>query len=106
MATESNADVSRRPACHVGADDATAAYLIWSNEHEAWWGPGGYGYTLDIKYAGRYGREYAIQICKRALYGRHKGLSYPELAIAERDALDSTTGEQSTEARRWQEDQR
>lgn len=42
-------------------------YLIWSNEHDAWWGPDGWGYTRTLAGAGRYSREDAIRICKQAL---------------------------------------
>jgi len=46
------------------ADDR---YLIWSNEHRAWWRPGGYGYTAVLLEAGRYSREKALHICRDAL---------------------------------------
>jgi len=29
-------------------------FLIWSYEHDAWWGPNGRGYVKDIEKAGRY----------------------------------------------------
>jgi hypothetical protein len=29
-------------------------WLIWSNHHKCWWGPGGSGYRHDISNAGRY----------------------------------------------------
>lgn len=29
-------------------------YLIWSHEHDAWWRPGGWGYTTNVDEAGRY----------------------------------------------------
>jgi hypothetical protein len=41
-------------------------YLIWSNEHEGWWGPGRCGYTRLGK-AGVYTRAEAIQICADAV---------------------------------------
>jgi hypothetical protein len=41
-------------------------WLVWSNEHKAWWGPDGIGYTKIRKDAGRYTRNEAIEICKRA----------------------------------------
>ena len=41
------------------ADDL---YLIWSEEHGAWWKPGGIGYTRSIKLAGRYSRDRAEAI--------------------------------------------
>lgn len=42
-------------------------YLIWSNEHDAWWGPNERGYTRTLAGAGIYSREDAIRICKHAL---------------------------------------
>lgn len=42
-------------------------YLIWSNEHRAWWGPGECGYVPQLSKAGRYTRERAIDICRNAL---------------------------------------
>ena len=30
------------------------AYLVWSNEHNAWWGPGETGYVRRVAEAGRY----------------------------------------------------
>lgn len=41
-------------------------YLIWSNEHGAWWKPRSLGYTQDIRLAGTYDRETAIQVCDGA----------------------------------------
>jgi hypothetical protein len=32
----------------------TERYLIWSWEHQAWWGPNRCGYTTDVGLAGRY----------------------------------------------------
>jgi len=44
----------------------TAEFLIWSNEHRAWWRPNSAGYTLSLGGAGRYGREEAEEICAGA----------------------------------------
>lgn len=41
-------------------------YLIWSNQRQAWWRPGGAGYTLAIEEAGRYGTEWAQRIIRDA----------------------------------------
>lgn len=30
-----------------------ALWLIWSYEHDAWWKPGGFGYTSTLAEAGR-----------------------------------------------------
>jgi hypothetical protein len=43
-----------------------AKYLIWSNEHRAWWRPSHAGYTCLIEGAGRYSRAEAERICQNA----------------------------------------
>jgi len=42
-------------------------YLVWSNEHRAWWGPSRCGYATGITGAGQYSRAAAIAICRDAL---------------------------------------
>jgi hypothetical protein len=65
------------------------AYLIWSAEHEGWWGPAGLGYVRDVGEAGRFSREDALEICRNALPGQWSpGLGFPEVPIAEADALE------------------
>jgi hypothetical protein len=32
----------------------TETWLIWSNHHKLWWGPGGNHYYRDVSNAGRY----------------------------------------------------
>jgi hypothetical protein len=44
----------------------TDLYLIWSNEHNAWWGPGRMGYVIEPSLAGRYTLKEATQICENA----------------------------------------
>lgn len=44
-------------------------FLIWSIEHEAFWNPGGFGYTRNINKAGRYIEEEAKEICSSANRG-------------------------------------
>lgn len=41
-------------------------YVIWSNQHGAWWRANRMGYTRSIQFAGRYSREQAIEICHGA----------------------------------------
>jgi hypothetical protein len=41
-------------------------YLIWSNEHRAWWAPNECGYVKIISKAGRYSEVRATQICENA----------------------------------------
>jgi hypothetical protein len=46
-------------------------YLIYSHEHQAWWGPGHCGYTFDDRHAGWYTQEQANAIVTGALDGWH-----------------------------------
>ena len=41
-------------------------YLIWSNEHTAWWKPRRYGYTNDRSEAGRFALDEALEIVTQA----------------------------------------
>lgn len=41
-------------------------WLIWSNEHSAWWKPNGMGYTQSVADAGRYSFAEAMQIVRSA----------------------------------------
>lgn len=41
-------------------------WLIYSREHDAWWGPGHVGYTRIMSQAGRYTTEEADAIVKQA----------------------------------------
>lgn len=41
-------------------------WMIWSNEHRAWWKPGGWGYTTATAWAGRFTEEHARRICAEA----------------------------------------
>lgn len=45
-----------------------ADYLIWSNEHRAWWMPGRCGYTTLTHEAGRYSEAAADAILRQANY--------------------------------------
>lgn len=65
-------------------------YLIWSNEHVAWWRPDGCAYTVSIEHAGRYSREQAMKICKGANYGFMQDTTNPnEIPVLEADALET-----------------
>lgn len=44
-----------------------ARYLVWSNEHTAWWKPGSWGYARGLRAAGHFSRQEAIDICRNAL---------------------------------------
>ena len=49
--------------------DDTSTYLIWSAEHQSWWGPDGNGYARRLSRAGRYSHAAAMDICIRAIPG-------------------------------------
>lgn len=61
-------------------------YLIWSNEHRAWWRPRAQGYTKRIDHAGRYSREEAIKHSRSR--DQHSDEPLPELPIREADVKD------------------
>lgn len=64
----------------------SAEYLVWSNEHRAWWRPDRKGYTHDVRHAGRYSRFDAIQISGTARTGWTDPSRLPdELAISMND---------------------
>lgn len=41
-------------------------WLIWSNEHNSWWAPSRRGYVNDVRFAGRYSFEEAVEIVRSA----------------------------------------
>ena len=41
----------------------TCKWLIWSNEHNAWWAPNGRGYVQNRTEAGRYTLAEAMESC-------------------------------------------
>lgn len=59
------------------------AYLIWSHEHAAWWGPAKSGYTTRLSDAGHYTHTEALHICAKAIPGTAQRLGVlPELPVA------------------------
>lgn len=62
-------------------------YLIWSNEHQAWWRPNSSGYTTFVEAAGRYPRAEAISIASGARDGWTEGEAPSEIAVSEADVL-------------------
>lgn len=69
----------------VMADDPDA-YLIWSHEHRAWWGPNKTGYVRRLSEAGRYSRADALMICTNAIPGARGG-TLNELPVRLEDML-------------------
>lgn len=50
--------------------DSRRQWLIYSREHNAWWGPHYAGYFMDIESAGRYTKAEAERVCADACRGR------------------------------------
>ena len=57
-------------------------YLVWSNEHSAWWGRDRCGYTRIIANAGRYDRAEALSIAGTRDGGWHVRKGNPDEAEA------------------------
>jgi len=68
-------------------------YLIWSNEHAAWWRADHAGYSVGLKQAGNYSREEAIAICKRALPTAMGLGRISEIPVRLADMIDVLQGE-------------
>lgn len=64
-------------------------YLIWSNEHRAWWAPHERGYTVSLVMAGRYTRIRALEICRQANHAIDFGEPPNEVPVLETDMLDA-----------------
>ena len=45
---------------------ADSRWLIWSNEHRAWWKAGHHGYTTSKLEAGKYTQQEAVNIVRQA----------------------------------------
>lgn len=94
-----NQEVERRRAAERTAERVLSqlvaepsAYLVWSNEHRAWWRPKSAGYTVFLDTAGRYSREEAVRICRNARGGWRPGEPPPEVPVREVDAVESQRG--------------
>jgi hypothetical protein len=57
------------PSALAGMEENGPEYLIWSNEHRAWWRPNNAGYTTHVDAAGRYTAAQAINIGAHARDG-------------------------------------
>jgi hypothetical protein len=56
-------------------------YVIWSEEHGAWWGPGKGGYTRSLLKAGRYSEALARGIVRNANQWCQNRSGFHEIAI-------------------------
>lgn len=68
-------------------------YLIWSNEHRAWWRPNSCGYTVHVRAAGRYSRKEAVEISSRAHDGWTEGEPPPEIPVRLEDVMECSPGD-------------
>lgn len=66
LSEEKVADLTRKALGQFEENYSVRTWLIWSNEHSAWWKPNQNGYTTDITGAGRYAYNVALEICKGA----------------------------------------
>lgn len=73
-------------------------YLIWSNEHNAWWRPESCGYTTFIESAGRYSKDEAEDICSSARSPVSDQIVPPEIMIEESVALRQMGSDPDVEA--------
>ena len=60
-------------------------YLIWSNEHRAWWRQKSQGYTTNIDTAGLYSRDEALRHCRGRDQMPNKPL--PEIPVRQDDVM-------------------
>lgn len=61
------------PKSPSGEQPPMQAWVIWSEEHAAWWGPGKWGYTKSLASAGRYSQAEAQAICTQANFDSQAG---------------------------------
>lgn len=62
-------------------------YLIWSHEHGAWWKANRMGYIVAAKFAGRFSRDEAIEICRTAREGFPMESAPSEIPVRAADVL-------------------
>lgn len=72
----------------VAQPRAAAMYLIWSNEHGAWWRPGRCGYTMMVQSAGRYARGEALAICANVRDGWDSKATPSEIPVRLEDVME------------------
>jgi hypothetical protein len=87
---------------------AASDYLVWSNEHRAWWGPKHCGYCIKLEDAGRYSRKEALKICINARGGRQFNDNPSEVPLLYEDAIQFWPDDKEEWARdrfRWANEQ-
>jgi hypothetical protein len=63
-------------------------WLVWSNEHAAWWGANNRGYYLDIGSAGRYSLKAAQANCQSRSFDPKSNTNPPEMIQPSPELLD------------------
>ena len=68
-------------------------WVIWSNEHTAFWGEGHRGYVSFVEDAGRYSFEEAFKICKGSLeLAFRRGMAYQKDLTNDQQEITSEEG--------------
>ena len=66
------------------ANEKDLLWMIWSNEHGAWWRPNSCGYTCKVEEAGLFGYDEAKSICfPPSFRGIASDWPPPEIMVAE-----------------------
>lgn len=69
------------------------SYLIWSNMHNGWWGPGECGYAPGLIGAGKYTREHALAICRKSIPNAAHHRRIATIPVPYLDVLEFTRGQ-------------
>lgn len=70
-------------------------WLVWSNEHNAYWGTNKCGYTQNAMKAGRYTAREAKSICKNANIAVDKNKDLPnEIITPSPEVLDIVSNQE------------
>lgn len=80
------ADIQSGELAAIEPEPMDEPYLIWSNEHGAWWREGRSGYTDNIDRAGHYTRTEAVKTSRDARNGWRTVGSPSEVPIRLADA--------------------
>ncbi len=67
-------------------EEMHSPYVVWSNEHHAWWGWDRRGYCGKLSDAGQYSRDDALKICIGARGGRRYNDNPSEVPLLLKDA--------------------
>lgn len=74
-------------------DDENDLYLVWSNEHRAWWRSNLLGYSTGFAEAGRYSRQEALDICRQAILSAPHVGTIAEIPVRLADVVSFLDGQ-------------